>query len=747
MKKAKRNGVIIILVFILALAGGAYTAIFGLGSKHAGKAENIKLGLDLAGGVSITYQIEDADASSKDIDDTVFRLQKRVDTYSTEGLVYQAGSDRISIEIPGVTNANEILEKLGKPGDLEFMDETNYAAMMSGQEYTTILTGTDVKNAQAGYDNSGTTKDYIVGLEFTSEGTEKFSAATGENVGKRIYIVYDGKMVSAPEVLTKIDSSTCEINKIQDYETAEELAATIRIGALPLKLTELSSNVVGAQLGEEAVSTSLKAGLIGVILICILMIVVYLLPGAVSAVALIAYVVLTLLCLNLFDVTLTLPGLAGIVLSIGMAVDANVIIFTRIKEELGTGSSVKLAIKAGFNKALSAILDGNITTLIAAAVLYFMGTGSIKGFAQTLAIGIILSMFTALFITKGLLNSLVALGLDNKKLFGATKKTRVINYVKASKFCMAGSLVVIIIGLIFLPINKSGKLDQILNFSIEFSGGTSISATFDQPYSLSDAEKEIRPVVAEAAGISEADITLQTVNDTNQVVMKMPILEQSAREKVENALKENFTIEEYATDNITGTISGEMQRDAIIAVVVATILMLIYIAIRFKDVKFGASAVIALLHDVLVVFTLYSVAKLSVGNTFIACMLTIVGYSINATIIIFDRIRENLTTMNPNKDGLELIVNTSISQTFTRTIYTSLTTFIMVFVLYIMGVPAIKEFALTLMAGIVCGAYSSVCITGPLWLLFKKTIGKNDNNNYVKKEKDTTPVNKDKAIR
>lgn len=742
MKNSKSKGIVVLLVFILALAVGIYTVIYGLGTTTAGKASNIKLGLDLNGGVSITYDIVDEDASASDVQDTIYKLQKRVDRISTEGEVYQAGARRITVEIPNgsssddeasiAENANAIFETLGRAGALEFMDQENYEKFAAGEKYETALTGADIKNAEAGIDTSGGGKEYIVQLAFTDEGMSKFAAATEANVGKPIFIVYDGELISYPNVQQKITSQTAQIDGQESFEEADELASTIRIGALPLELETMSQNVVGAKLGQDAVATTLQAGFIGIIVVCVIMLVIYLLPGLVASLALFAYVLLTLLCLNLFDVTLTLPGLAGIVLTIGMAVDANVIIFTRVKEEIALGSSVENSIKAGFNKALSAIIDGNITTLIAAVVLYIMGTGTIKGFAQTLGIGIVLSMFTALFISKMLMKALFGLGLSNPKLYGRARKTKVVNYVKASKFCIIGSLIVIIAGIIFLPINKA-KDGNILNFGIEFMGGTSITATFDKPYTLSEAEKEIRPVIAEAGGVNEADIQLQTVEDDNQVVAKLPELDADHKEAVDAALESNFEIVDLSSENISSTISGEMRTDAIIAVAIAAILMLIYIAVRFNDIKFGTSAVIALLHDVLVVFTLYSVCRLSVGNTFIACMLTIVGYSINATIIIFDRIRENMALKDVNRVGLDTIVNESISQTFTRTIYTSLTTFVMVLILYIMGVPAIKDFALTLMAGIVCGAYSSVCITGPIWFILKTKMKKSGNKKVAKK--------------
>ena len=727
MKKAKRNSVLTIIVFILVLALGTFTVVQGLGKNQIGKAENIILGLDLAGGVSITYQIKEDNPTDQEIRDTIERLQQRADVYSTDSNVYKEGNNRINIEIPGVS---EILEELGKPGALEFLDEDNYSKYASGQEYETVLTGSDVKNASAAIDNSGTVQEYVVQLAFSDEGTKKFADATTANVGKRIYIIYDGEIASAPTVQTAITGGSAVINGMADDEEAEQLAQTIRIGALPLTLEELRSNEVGATLGKDALSTTLKAGAIGMAVIAVIMIGLYLLPGFISVLALIAYVVLMLLCLNGFNASLTLPGLAGIVLSVGMAVDANVIIFTRIKEELGAGASVKSAIDAGFNKALSAILDGNITTLIAAFVLYIMGSGSIKGFALTLGIGIVLSVFTALIITKQLLKAAYTLGLQSPKLYGAKKEAKVHNYVKFSRFAYLISFVAIAAGLIALPVFK-GKTGSTLNYSLEFTGGTSMTVNFEERYDLAKAESDILPVIAKAAGISEADIQVQNVKNSNEIVFKSAELSNDQRDAVQTALEDNFKVKEFNMENISSTISTEMQRNAIISVLIATALMLIYIAIRFSDVKFGAAAVIALLHDVLVVFAVYSIGRLSVGNTFIACMLTIVGYSINATIIIFDRIRENMVSMS--KESYATIVNTSISQTLTRTIYTSLTTFVMVFFIYIMGVPSIKEFALTLMCGIVCGAYSSVCITGPLWYMFKTGFGKNDKNTTSKK--------------
>lgn len=729
MKKTKRNAVLVIIAFLLILGVAIYTAIFGVADR--GKVEYIKLGLDLKGGLSVTYEIQEDDYSDKDLEDTKYKIEKRVEAYTNEYSVYEDGDKKITAEIPGVTNADEILEALNIEGKLEFLDPDNYTKWSQGQEYEAALTGDDIKNATAGID-SDNGNDNVVQLVFTDAGAQKFADVTSANVGKIVYIIYDNKVVSAPTVQSAITGGSAEINKIGSYEEAEQLATTIRIGALPLTLKQVRSNIVGATLGSDAISTSLKAGAIGIALVFLIMIIVFRIPGLVASFALAFYTILDLLVLNLFNVTLTLPGIAGVILSVGMAVDANVIIFTRIKEELADGKSVKQAVKGGFHNALSAIIDGNVTTLIAALVLGIFGTGTIKGFAITLAIGVVLSVFTALAVSQSLLTALVNLGVTDAKYFGVAREPKKTNFVKAGKFCMLGSLIVIIACFCMMPVNNKSKGSP-LNFSVEFAGGTSLTVGFDKEYSLSEAEKDIVPVIAEAAGIGEAGISVQTVSGTNEIVFKMPELsddgtDDSQMSKVRSALTDKLGADVKEANVISGSVSSEMSKNAIFSVILAAILMLIYIAIRFHDVKFGASAVIALLHDVAMVFCLYIILRLTVGNTCIACLLTIVGYSINATIIIFDRVRENIGVMKPKKVTYKDIVNLSINQTFSRTIYTSLTTFVTIFVLYIMGVASIKEFALTLMAGVVIGAYSSVCITGPLWYYMKTKLGKTEKD-------------------
>ncbi len=743
MKKSKGIISLILTVVLIALLG--FTTVVGFGKGQTGAAKNIKLGLDLEGGVSITYQVKGETPSAEDMSDTIYKLQKRVEQYSTEATVYQEGDDRISIEIPGVTDANEILSELGQPGSLYFIKEKdsdgnpNYGLDTSGhyvlaksmdelkEEGSVVLTGTDIKSAKSGSYQDSTTgaNENVVQLSMTKEGTEKFAEATkaAKEAKETIAIYYDGELISVPSVNAEITDGQAIIEGNMSYEEAEQLASTIRIGGLSVELEEIRSNVVGAQLGEEAISTSLMAGAIGLAIVFVFMCVVYLLPGLASSLALVIYTGLILVLLNAFDITLTLPGIAGIILGIGMAVDANVIIFARVKEELTAGKSVKSALNAGFHKAMSAILDGNITTLIAAAVLWLKGSGTVKGFAQTLALGIVVSMFTALVITRMIVYAFYAVGIRNTKLYGRIKEERApIDFLGKRKIFFAVSVAVILIGFVFMGVN-AGTGKGALNYSLEFKGGTSTNVTFDKAYTLKEIDETMIPDLEKVT--DDPNIQVQTVANSNQVIFKTQTLDLEKREAFAKYMADEFGVEEkdITTENISSTVSSEMRVDAIIAVAIATVFMLLYIWLRFKDIRFATSAVVALIHDVLVVLAFYVIARISVGNTFIACMLTIVGYSINATIVIFDRIREEMKTKKRTEE-LDTLVNRCITRTLTRSIYTSLTTFVMVAVLFVMGVSSIKEFALPLMVGIICGAYSSVCITGALWYVMKTKIGK-----------------------
>ena len=745
----KSNAIITLLVFLAVLAGVTFIDVKGIDGNGKVAASDITLGLDLAGGVSITYEVVgDEEPSATDLADTKRKLEERVYNYSNEAQVYLEGNDRINVEIPGVTDANAILEELGNPGTLYFLSQkgsdgsNNYSQTIvqdadgnASLSYVlnrsideivadgcVVLNGSDIKSAEAvPYQDSqtGNTSSYCIDLLLNDEGKQKFADATTSAYqnGETIAIYYDGNIICAPTVNGALTDGRAQITGNYSYEDAEKLASLIRIGGLKLELNEIHSKVVGAQLGSDAIKTSLKAGIIGLAVIAVFMIAIYFLPGFAATLALLLYTALVVLLLNGFDITLTLPGIAGIILSIGMAVDANVIIFARIREELATGKTVKSSIKIGFDKALSAILDGNITTLIAALVLLIFGSGSIKGFAQTLILGIVLSMFTALFVTRWLLRAFYSIGFTSEKWYGVGKERKALDFVGKRWVYFVISLVLIVGGFVMMGVNKA-QTGNPLNLSLDFVGGTSMTVTFNEQKSLSELEADVIPEMEKIAGSA---VQPQPVQNSTDVVFKTNALDVTKRDAIEEMLLDKYGVEneQIVMETIGGTISKETTVKTFASVCVAMVCMLIYIAIRFKNISFGAGGVLALLHDVLVVLAFYAAAKVSVGSTFIACMLTLVGYSINATIVVYDRIRENRSQMGSGVD-LKDVINRSITQTLSRSIFTSLTTFIMVAALYVLGVTAIREFALPLMVGIACGTYSSVFLAGSLYYMMQK---------------------------
>ncbi len=709
MKKGK--AALVMAMILAAVIGLGYYAMLILSETVAGGDMSIPLGLDLSGGVSITYQIVDENPTEEDMSDTIYKLQKRVEGYSTESSVYKVGEDRITVEIPGVSDANTILEELGNPGSLEFTTEDGII-FMTGEQ----ISGAEVAVREDVYGN----KEYVVALTMTEEGAKIFAETTEKYLGKCLPIVYDGKVISNPYVQSVIEGGQAQISGMASYEEANLLATQIRVGSLSLELKELESSVVGAQLGSQAISTSLKAAVIGLILVMIFMIVMYRVPGLAASIALIIYTTVVIAILYLYEITLTLPGIAGIILGIGMAVDANVIVFARIREEIAAGMSVISAIKCGFQKAMSAILDGNITTFIASLVLIGLGSGTVKGFAYTLMIGILVSMFTAMVVTRYVLYALHGLGFTDEKFYGRAKKTKDFDFIKKRAWFFGISVLTIGVCLILMGKNYI-KGEGALNYGLDFVGGTSVTADFSTDYTIEQIEAEILPEIA--AIIDSNNIQANKVETTTQVTIKTPTMSLEQRDAVNAMLVSKFGVKEESIQcqNISSLISDEMRSDAIVAVVVSCICMLIYIWFRFSDIRFATSAIVALIHDVIIVIGVYGVLRISVGSTFIACILTIVGYSINDTIVIFDRIRENLVSVKGahTPEKLQEIANCSLAQTLSRSIHTSITTFIMVLMLYILGVASIRDFALPLMAGLVSGAYSSICIATQFWYVLK----------------------------
>ena len=761
MKNSKLKSALVLILTLCIIAGSCVVAAIGIGKRHSGSAKNIQQGLDLKGGVSITFEIKNEEFTKKEFNDTIRKLQMRVDAFSTESLVYKEGDNRICVDVPGQTDAKTVLDDLGKPGSLYFVTdvtaeykegESDYKVHKvkgnDGKEtiYRIWLDGNDIADAKGNVQTDKDTqkKEYVVNLEMTKEGTKKFADATRENLNKPIGILYDDELVSNPTVNSVITEGSAVIEGQESLEEAEHLASTIRIGSLSLELKEMSHRVVSAKLGSDALSKSMKAGAIGIAIVILFMLIVYRLPGLVAGLCLTAYTAFILLVLNAYNLTLSLSGIAGIILSIGMAVDANVIIYARIREEIAAGRDVGASIDLGFKKAASAILDGNITTIIAAFVLMWKGSGTIKGFAQTLAIGIVLSMFTSLVVARILVKAFYNLGFKAPGLYGKERHRKVFDFVSKRGICIALSVIVVGVGVAFMAINAN-KGEGPFYFSIEFKGGQSTTVEFNKDYSVDEFNDKIKPAVAKAIGSD--DVQGQKEVNSNSYVIKTSELTDEKFDAMKKTLKDEFgaidSDDNFDDTFISATVGDEMRKDAIIATVLATICMLIYIWFRFKDLKFALSAVTALVHDVLVVIAFYAVSRTIVGTTFIACMLTIVGYSINATIVIFDRIRENLALNTEKNIDYKAIVNKSITQTLTRSIYTSFTTFATIAMIYVMGVNSIREFALPMMVGIICGAYSSVCITGSLWYMMKVGGKKGDAKKVTAKKETTKEVVKE----
>ena len=717
MKKKKQKSIVLFLVSIIVMILLALVLVFGVKIRgmEKGSARNIILGLDLKGGVSITYEAV-GDYTAEDMKDTLNKLKLRAEEFSSESDVYMEGDNRITVDIPGQSDADAVLEKLGKPGSLSFV--TDY-----GQDSEkTWIEGSQVVDAQPQVttDQSTGQKQYVVSFELNSEAAQTFAEVTSDNIGKIIYIIYDGEIVSSPRVTNAITGGSGEITGMSSYEEAEQLASMIRIGSLKVELQDITHKVVGARLGSNAVSTSLFAGILGVIVIIIFMAVINRMPGVAAGLALIFYVEATLICLNGFDLTLTLSGIAGVILSIGMAVDANIIINTRIKEETAAGKSIESAIDIGFKKASSAVIDGNVTTFIAAIVLMILTSGTIKGFAQTLAIGTVLSIFTALVVSRFFVKTMYNMGLDKQSMYGVQKERKPFHIIEKRVISFAVIAVIIVVAVVGLFANKSGNINgrnKTLNYSIEFEGGINITANFDKKYTTDEFNDTILPVIQEISGDAEA--IANEVVGSNEFFVKVKQVDPSVINEIKDKLTSDYGVTDFDYSEVGSTLSSEMRKNAIISVVVALIFMLLYIFVRFRDMRYAASAVITLICDIAIVFAFYVISYTSVGNTFIACMLTLVGYSINATIVIFDRVREHRKTDKEQTDILEL-GNRSITQTLSRTIYTSFTSFITIFFLYILGVSSLKEFAGPLMVGIIGGMFTNIFIPCSLWYMMMK---------------------------
>ena len=730
---------ILAVLVIIVLVFGWYVTLFGIGDQSKDDAitsvkDTLKYGLDINGGVYVVMEAqtdETGDELKELMEQTRAVLDNRVNQMGVaEASVTIEGTNRIRVEMPGVEDADEAIQAIGKTAQLYFI-------LADG---SVVLDGSHVKDAQVATDGSY----YKILLEFDSEGASLFEEGTRKAYNQEvtpsidglsaneIAIVLDDEIVVNPRVQSVISGGNCEMTGNYSKEEATMTAALIRGGALPVELVEVQSSVQAATIGADALDKSIIAGAIGLAIVFLLMIIFYGMLGFLADIALLLYVIMFLWSMVAFNVVLTLPGIAALILSIGMAVDANVIIFARIKEEISAGKSIRVAVDAGFKNALSTVLDAQITTLIAAVVLYEVGTTSVKGFALTLMIGIIISIFTAVVITQ-LFISLLANSekFAKNKYFGVNEDgtpkqmlNKTFSFIKHRKVFYIISVTIILVGLVWSLIFG-------MNYGIDFTGGTTFQIELGKQVPIEDVKKTLEEYELDPQIIYAGE------GNTQVIIKTIESLDNSQRNEIIATLEDAYGITDesiLASEQFGPSVGDELKVNALKAVIIASIGMLIYIIFRFKSWKYGLSAVAGVVHDVLIVIAFYAIFGFTINNPFIAAILTLVGYSINDTIVIFDRIREN-KTINP-RDGNEVNIDRSINQTLNRTIMTSLTTLVVMIPLCIMVSSSIREFIIPLMVGVIVGCCSSIFICSPLYYdLCKKDEGSKYLKNMAKKSK------------
>lgn len=703
--------------------------------------KRINLGLDLQGGMHLLLKVDtshlEGEAKLDATDRAVEVIRNRIDEFGVrETSIQKQGEDEIVVQLPGVTDRERAIELIGKTAMLEFkvvsMDPAKLKEAIDGAvpegfelKYTqdenepillekqAVLVGDALTNASVRFDQSQFNEP-IVALQFNAEGSKKFAEVTAANVGKRLAIVLDGKVQSAPRIREAIPSGEAVITGRFDVQAAQDLALILRVGALPAPMHIEEERTVGPLLGQDSINKGVKAALVGCVLVFLFMAGYYLLAGLISDIALFLNLIMILGGLGLLPVlfpgisaTLTLPGIAGIALSLGMAVDANVLINERIREELSAGRNLRSAITNGYGRAFSAIFDSNLTTLIAAFLLFQFGTGPIRGFAVTLTIGLLASMFTAIVVTRVIFELLLSLGwiknsLPMLKLIGQTK----FDFIGKRKIFYAISIIVIGVGL-FSYFKQGAKA-----YGIDFAGGQLQEYAFKNPPVMD----KVRQVLKD---IDLADASIQQFKDSPKVVLIRT--SEDKNQILTNKLKETFPDEDIQILKIerVGPVAGKHLKDkAILALFWSLIGILIYVAFRFKHVNFAVAGVIALIHDVLVALGFLVVTNRQIDLLSITAFLTIAGYSINDTIVIYDRVRENARLYR--KLSLRELINLSVNQTLGRTLLTSGVTLLVVLSFLFYGGEVLGNFSFALFVGFISGVYSTIFIASPLVLAWSR---------------------------
>jgi len=708
---------------ILAVVGLSLWNAFPLQKK-------INLGLDLQGGMHLVLKVDTSNIPENARRDAVDRaleiIRNRVDQFGVkEPSILKQGFDRIIIQLPGITNRERAIELIGRTAQLEFRlvsdDPELVKQAIEGKALDDFelkyldkepllirkkasLTGETLVDARVSFESQFGSP--YVSLKFNAQGARIFSQVTGENVGKRLAIVLDGNVHSAPVIREKIPSGEAQISGRFSMDEANDLAIILRAGALPAPIVIEEERTVGPSLGNDSIHAGLQASYIGCGLVFVFMAAYYLFAGLIADIALILNFLITLGALGYFHATLTLPGIAGLALSLGMAVDANVLINERIREELKTGRSLRAAVGAGYDKAFSAIFDSNLTTLIAAVLLFQFGTGPLKGFAITLTIGLLASMFTAIVVTRTILEMLIAKGLiKSYPMFQIFKKEPSLDFIGKRKLFYLISIIIVFGGLTYF-LTRGHRA-----YGIDFTGGYLAEYSFKNPTKAEDIRNSLNKL-----GVTDA--TIQQVAGSKDVIIR------TAKAKTENItaqLKQDFAnnpIEVRRVEQVGPSVGRELRGKAIWALLWAMVGILAYVGFRFKHFDFGAAGVIALFHDVFLAVGFVAITHREVSLTIVAALLTIAGYSINDTIVIYDRVRENMRFLR--KGTLAEIINLSVNQTLARTILTSLVTLFVVIALYFFGGAVLNDFAFCLLIGMISGVYSTVYIASSLVITWQK---------------------------
>ncbi len=689
--------------------------------------EKVNLGLDLQGGMQLLLEVDTSKMPAEGREDATDRvveiIRNRIDELGVrEPSISKQGSTQVVVQLPGITDRERAKEIIGRTAHLEFKVVSEDSALIQkaeagpvpeGYEYKEIkegmgaakvllsteaaLTGDHLTNASVGFDQYG---QPIVQLQFDKEGAKIFDQFTFQNIGKRLAIVLDGKVHSAPVIRDRIPNGEAQISGNFTSQEASDLALVLRAGALPAPVNVIEERTVGANLGRDSIEKGVKSGIFGALLVMLFMPIYYLTAGLIADLGLIIYGIVTVGILAAMQASLTLPGIAGFILSIGMAVDANVLIYERIREEIQAKKTPRAAVSAGYHKAFSAILDSNVTTLVTSIILFFFGTGPVKGFAVTLTIGILASMFSAILVTRTIFDFLLSRNphLSLKMMQGF--KVGNIPFLKGRFFAYGFSVLTLALGISAFFMRGQE------NYGVEFLGGTLAQVEFKSPVEMSQLRTAL-----EKKGVK--GLTLQTYGEAgeNQVIIKTSESDTKNIEEVVAELAGAQGFQVMRVDQVGAMVSKDLKQKALWAVLWSALGILVYLGWRFEW-KFALAAVVALFHDTLFTFGVYSLSGREINLPTVAAILTIMGFSVNDTIVTFDRVRDNLKIMK--KMPFADIVTLSINQTLGRTIITSLTALLAVLALFLFGGSSINDFAFAMLVGFSVGIYSTIFVATAL---------------------------------